>query len=116
MDTEFGGIFIVLGVTALAFAQLVNMGVTGPWETNWIVINLEGATGPAGLFTFSHALETSIREEVVTRFRLTWDSSQARKDYFKYENYVRISVVNMQHELPYPPPFPCPISVCILVT
>ena len=45
---DLGGIFIVLEVTALAFAQIINMRQTGPWETDWIVIRSEEATGPAG--------------------------------------------------------------------
>ena len=42
-----GGIFIVLDVTALAFAQVINMTQTEPWETDWIVISSEEAMGLA---------------------------------------------------------------------
>ena len=35
---EFG-IFIVLDVTALAFAPVINMRKAGPWETDWLVIS-----------------------------------------------------------------------------
>ena len=44
---DLGGIFIVSGVTTLAFAQFINMRQTGPWETDWIVISSEEATGLA---------------------------------------------------------------------
>ena len=39
------GYFIVLDVNALAFAKIINMRETGPWETDWIVISSEEATG-----------------------------------------------------------------------
>ena len=69
---NLGGIFIVPDVTALVypFAQIINMRETGPWETDWIVISSEEATGQASLFTFSHALKTFTRYEVVTWFTL----------------------------------------------
>ena len=51
-DADLGGIFIVLDVTALAFAQIVNMRRTGPWETDWILISSEQATGLAGFVYF----------------------------------------------------------------
>ena len=45
---------IVLNVTALAFALIMNMRETGPWETDWIVISSEEATTKP-VFTFIHA-------------------------------------------------------------
>ena len=50
------------------------MGDTGPWETDWIVISSQEATVQVGLVTFSHALKTFVRDEVVTRFRPAQDS------------------------------------------
>ena len=73
---DLGGIFIVLDVTALAFAQIINKKETAAWETDCIVIRSEEATGQASLFTFSHALKTFKRDEVVTRFRPTKDKNQ----------------------------------------
>ena len=69
---NLGGIFIALDVTALAqpFAQIIYMTDTGPWETDWMVISSEKAMGRASLFTFSRALKTFTRYEVVTLFRL----------------------------------------------
>ena len=69
---NLGGIFIVPDVTALAypFAQIINMRETGPWETDWMVISSEEAMGQTSLFTFSHALKTFTRYEVVTWFTL----------------------------------------------
>ena len=57
---NLGDIFILLDVTALVqpFAQIINMRETGPWETDWIVISSEEATGQASLFNFSHDLKT----------------------------------------------------------
>ena len=43
-DADLGDMLIVLDVTALDFAQIINMRMTGPWETNWIVISSEEAT------------------------------------------------------------------------
>ena len=68
---DLGGIFIILDVTALAFAQIISLRETRPWEIGWIVISSEEATGQASSFTFSHALKAFTRDEVVTRFRLT---------------------------------------------
>ena len=51
-------------------AQIMNIRETEPWETDWIVISSEEATGQASLFTFSHALKTFTRYEIVTWFRL----------------------------------------------
>ena len=48
---DLGGIFIVLDVTALASAQIINMRQTGHWETDWIVISSEEGTGP-GRFVY----------------------------------------------------------------
>ena len=48
LAADLGRIFIVLGVTALAFAQIINLRETGPWETDWIAISSEEAT-PNGL-------------------------------------------------------------------
>ena len=42
---DLGGIFIVPGVTA--FAQIINMRETGPWEADCIVISSKEATGQA---------------------------------------------------------------------
>ena len=85
---DLGGICIALYVTALTFAQITNMGETGPWETDWIVISSEEATCPASLFTFSHALKrfTRDRDDVVTRFRLTKDSYPDQKRLFGIRN------------------------------
>ena len=66
---DLGGIFIVLDVTVLAFAQIINMREIGPWETDWIVISSGEATGQAGLVYFAHALKTFTGDKVVTRFR-----------------------------------------------
>ena len=41
---------------AEAFAQIINMRETGPWDTDWIVIRSEEAMSQTSLFTFSHAL------------------------------------------------------------
>ena len=72
---DLGGTFIVLDETALAFAQIINMGEIGPWETEWIVIvKRRQRAKPVCLFTFSHALKTFTRDNVVTRFRITQDS------------------------------------------
>ena len=46
------------------------MRETGPWEKDWIVNSSEEAMGKTSLFTFSHALKTFTRYEVVTRFSL----------------------------------------------
>ena len=46
------------------------MRETGPWEKDWIVNSSEEAMGKASLFTFSRALKTFTRYEVVTRFSL----------------------------------------------
>ena len=69
---NLGGILIVLDITALVqpFAQIMNIRETEPWETDWIAISSEEATGQASLFTFSHALKTFTRYEIVTGFRL----------------------------------------------
>ena len=40
------------------------------YETHWIVISSEEAMGQVSLFTFSRALKTFTRYEVVTRFSL----------------------------------------------
>ena len=55
--TDLGGIFIVLDVKALAFAQIINMRETGPWETDWIVISSEEATGLAAFVYFRSRFE-----------------------------------------------------------
>ena len=39
LAADLDGIFIVLYVTALAFAQIINMRETRPWKTDWIVIS-----------------------------------------------------------------------------
>ena len=65
-----------LDVTALAFAQIINMmRETGLWKTDWIVISSEKATGQdsCNLFTVCHALKTFTPNKVVTQFRLTQD-------------------------------------------
>ena len=62
---DLGGTFIVLGITALAFAQIINMRQIGPWETDWIVISSEEATGQAGFVYFRSCFETLTRDEVV---------------------------------------------------
>ena len=54
---DFGGIFIVLDVTTLAFAQIMR-GI-GLWETDWKVISSEGQVR---LFTFIHVLEAFTRD------------------------------------------------------
>ena len=54
---DLGGIFIVLDVTALAFAPIINMRQTGPSETDWIAISSEEATGPAGFVYFRSCFE-----------------------------------------------------------
>ena len=43
---NLGGIFIFLYVTALSFAQIINMRETGPWEKDWIVNSSEEAIHP----------------------------------------------------------------------
>ena len=69
---DLGVVFLVVpDVTALAFAQILNMGETGHWE---IVITSEVATCPARLFTFSQSLKRFSQDDVVTPFRLTQDS------------------------------------------
>ena len=71
---DLGDTFIVLGVTALAFAQIINMRQTGPWETDWwIVISSEEATDQAGFVYIRLCFETLTRDEIVIRFRLTQD-------------------------------------------
>ena len=42
-----GGTFIVLHVTTLAFAQIINMRETGNRETDWMVMSSKEATGQA---------------------------------------------------------------------
>ena len=69
---DLGGIFIIIDVTALAFEEIINVRETAHWGTNWIVLSSEKATGQASL-TFSHALKTFTRDEVMIRFRLTQD-------------------------------------------
>ena len=54
---DLGGIFIVLDVTALAFAQNINMRERGPWETDWIVTSSGEATGQAGFVYFRSSVE-----------------------------------------------------------
>ena len=54
---DLGDISIVLDVTALAFAQIINMRQTRPWETDWIVISSEEATGLAGFVYFRSCIE-----------------------------------------------------------
>ena len=44
---DLGGAFIVLDVTALAFAQIINMRETGHGETDWTVVSSKEATGQA---------------------------------------------------------------------
>ena len=41
LAADLGGIFNILDVTAPAFAQIINMRQTGPWETDWTVISSE---------------------------------------------------------------------------
>ena len=38
LATDMGGIFIIPDVTARASLQIINIGDTGPWETDWISI------------------------------------------------------------------------------
>ena len=55
---------------------MISMEETGPWETDWIVINCsEKAMGQTSLFTFSHALKTFTGDKVVKRLRLTHDKN-----------------------------------------
>ena len=56
---DLGGIFIVLNVTVLAFAQTINMRETEPWETDWIMISSEEAlaTGEAEFVYFWSCFE-----------------------------------------------------------
>ena len=54
---RFGCYFIVPGVTALAFAQIINVRQTGPWEIDWIVISSEEATGLPGFVYFRSYFE-----------------------------------------------------------
>ena len=42
---DLGGIFIVLDATVTCFAQIINMGGTGPWETDWITFIHTGLPG-----------------------------------------------------------------------
>ena len=70
LAADLGGIFIVLDVTALAFAHMRH---TGPWKTDWIVISSEEATGMARFISLDHSLKTFAQDEVVKRFRLTLD-------------------------------------------
>ena len=49
---DLSGIFIVLDVTALAFAQIINMREIRPWETDPLEISLEEATGQASFFVY----------------------------------------------------------------
>ena len=44
---DLGGIFIILNVTSLAYAPIINMRQVGPFEACWIVISSEEATGQA---------------------------------------------------------------------
>ena len=36
--TDLGGVFIIPGVNVRVSVQMINMGDTGPWETNWISV------------------------------------------------------------------------------
>ena len=104
---DLGGISIIVNVTPLALALSMNMRNTGPGETDWLVISSKEATDQASFFTFSYAFKMVTWDEVLTRFRLTQDKIPAyRKSYLKHKNYVKMLEVNMQHELPYPLPFP----------
>ena len=51
---NLGSMFIVIGVTTLAytFAQIIKVRQTGLWDTDLIVISTEEATGKASLFNF----------------------------------------------------------------
>ena len=56
---DLSGILIILDVTALAFAQIIYMRETGPWETDyWIVISSEEATVQVSLFCFRSCFES----------------------------------------------------------
>ena len=55
--TKMGGIFIVLDVTALAFAQIIIMRETEPWEKDLILVSSEEATGQAGSAYFRSCFE-----------------------------------------------------------
>ena len=57
LTADLGGDFIVVDVTALALASVTNMTQAGPWETDWIVITLEEAMGPAGFVYFRSCFE-----------------------------------------------------------
>ena len=50
---DLGGIWIVLNLTTLAFAQIKEKGKAGPCETDWIVISSEEVTCPASSFILS---------------------------------------------------------------
>ena len=54
---DLGGIFIVLDVTALAFAQIMNIRQTENWETDWMVISSEEETCPASFVYFCSCFE-----------------------------------------------------------
>ena len=72
--SDLGSIFIVLHVTALAFAQILNMSQTEHLETDWIVTSSEETMGLPGFVHLRPCFENvCTRDEVVTRFRLTQD-------------------------------------------
>ena len=97
---------IVPGATALTFAEIINMRPTGPWETDWIVISSEQAMDLAGFVFFTSCFEN-------VHARRSRDTVSANsgliprliKVFGIQKKYVKILVVNMQHELAYPPPF-----------
>ena len=70
LAADLGGIFIVLDAATFGFTHILIIRETRPRETDWTLISSEEATGHANLFTFSHALTGSTRDEVLTRFRL----------------------------------------------
>ena len=49
--------FIVLDVTAVAFAPIINMKQTGPWETDWIMIISEKERDLDGFVYFQLCFE-----------------------------------------------------------
>ena len=84
---DLGGIFIVLDGTALAFAQIINLRQTGPWEGD----RLDSDQFRGG-FTRDGSRDT------------VQATSESIPRYLENKNYVKILVVNTQHELAYPPP------------
>ena len=61
LAADLGGIFIILDLTALTFAPIINIRQVGLWETVWIMISSEEATGLAGFVYFRSRFENVYR-------------------------------------------------------